>query len=43
MAVHRKILEWQAEHPTLTWIVWGIIWLFVLILLFRPTSTGGAV
>lgn len=42
MDIHRKILEWQAAHATITWIVWGIIWIIVLILLFRPTSTGGA-
>lgn len=43
MDVHKKILEWQATHPTITWIVWGIIWIIVFILLFRPTSTGGTV
>ena len=40
MDLHRKILEWQATHPGITWIVWGIIWIIVFILLFRPTSTG---
>jgi len=40
MKLHQKILQWQADHPTITWIVWGIIWLVVLVLLFRPTPTG---
>jgi hypothetical protein len=40
MDIHRKILEWQAEHPTITWIVWGIIWIIVLYILFKPTRTG---
>ena len=41
MAVHRKILEWQAANPVLTWIFWGIVWAFVFYLLFRPTPAGG--
>jgi hypothetical protein len=40
MEIHRKILEWQAAHPTITWIVWGIIWVIVIILLFSPKKTG---
>jgi hypothetical protein len=43
MDFHRKILEWQAAHPTITWIAWGIVWIFIFILLLKPTSTGGAV
>ena len=41
MTIHKRILEWQAAHPTITWIVWGIIWIIVLVLLFRPSSTSG--
>jgi hypothetical protein len=26
MAIHEKILEWQAAHPNITWIGWGIVW-----------------
>jgi hypothetical protein len=26
MAIHKKILEWQAAHPTITWIGWAIVW-----------------
>lgn len=37
MDIHRKILEWQAAHPDITWILWGIVWLIVFYLLFRPT------
>jgi len=40
MAIHKQILEWQAAHPTITWIVWAIIWLIVLLVMFRPSSTG---
>jgi hypothetical protein len=40
MAIHKRILEWQAAHPTITWIVWAVIWLIVLIVLFKPSSTG---
>jgi hypothetical protein len=42
MAVHRKILEWQAENPTLTWIFWILVWAFVFCLLFRPAPAVGA-
>ncbi len=41
MAIHKRILEWQAANPTITWIFWIIIWIIVFILLFRPTTTGG--
>jgi hypothetical protein len=40
MEIHKKILEWQAAHPTITWIIWGIIWVIVFILLFSPKRTG---
>ena len=40
MEIHKKILEWQAAHPAVTWIVWGIIWIIVFILLFSPKRTG---
>lgn len=40
MAIHKTILEWQAAHPTITWIFWIIIWIIVFILLFRPSTTG---
>jgi hypothetical protein len=41
MAIHKSILEWQAANPTVTWIVWGIVWAIVLYLLFRPSPAGG--
>ncbi|HEX7565300.1 MAG TPA: hypothetical protein VF396_18940 [Bradyrhizobium sp.] len=25
MIIHKKILEWQAAHPNITWIGWGIL------------------
>ena len=40
MAIHRQILEWQAAHPTMTWIFWAIIWLVVFVLLLKPSGTG---
>lgn len=40
MALHKKILEWQAAHPTFTWIAWGIVWIIVLALLFKPAKVS---
>jgi hypothetical protein len=40
MTLHKKFLEWQAAHPTFTWIAWGIVWLVVLVLLLEPTKTS---
>lgn len=37
---HQRILQWQADHPNITWLVWGIVWLIVLLLLFRPVPIG---
>lgn len=41
MQIHQKILQWQADHPTITWIVWGLVWLIVFILLFQPRAASG--
>jgi hypothetical protein len=38
MAIHKQILEWQAAHPNITWIGWGIVWAIVLSLLFWPSK-----
>ena len=38
MKIHQRILQWQADHPTITWIVWGTIWLVVFILLLHPRA-----
>ena len=35
-AIHKQILVWQAEHPTITWLVWAVIWVVVFVLLFWP-------
>ena len=43
MAFHKRILEWQAENPTITWIFWIIVWIIVFLLIFRPTGTAGTV
>ena len=32
----KNILDWQAEHPNITWIGWGVIWAGVLGLFFWP-------
>jgi len=40
MAIHKQLLVWQAAHPTITWIFWVIIWIIVLVLLFKPSTTG---
>lgn len=39
MKFHRRILEWQAAHPSITWIGWCIVWVVVLFLLLRPGAT----
>ena len=36
LALHKKILEWQAEHPITTWVGWGIVWAIVLVALLWP-------
>ena len=38
MNFHKRILEWQAAHPNITWIGWGIIWALVLVVLFWPRT-----
>jgi hypothetical protein len=38
VALHKRILEWQAEHPTITWVGWGIVWAIVLLALFWPRT-----
>lgn len=39
LMLHKRVLEWQAEHPTITWIGWGIVWAIVLTMLFWPTPS----
>ncbi len=33
---HKRVLEWQAEHPNITWVFWLIVWAGVLALLLWP-------
>jgi len=40
MSLHKEILKWQAAHPNITWIGWGIVWGIVLAILFWPRKTG---
>lgn len=35
MNVHKRILEWQAAHPNITWLGWGIVWVIVILLFIR--------
>lgn len=39
MMLHKRILEWQAAHPNITWVFWGVVWAIVLALLFWPRTT----
>jgi hypothetical protein len=41
MMFHKRILQWQADHPTITWVFWIIVWLVVLFILFKPARLGG--
>jgi hypothetical protein len=40
MNIHKKVLEWQAAHPHITWAGWGIVWVIVLTILFWPRKSG---
>ncbi|MDX1483757.1 MAG: hypothetical protein R3229_04670 [Alphaproteobacteria bacterium] len=42
MKWHQQLLQWQADHPNITWLVWGIIWLIVLALLFWPSPAAAS-
>lgn len=37
---HKRILQWQVDHPRLTWIIWGSVWAAVLVLLSWPLPSG---
>jgi hypothetical protein len=39
MTFHKRILEWQAEHPTVTWVFWIAVWAIVFVLIFWPRET----
>jgi hypothetical protein len=38
MTFHRQILQWQADHPVITWIFWIVVWTLVLLMLFKPAG-----
>lgn len=38
MILHRQILQWQADHPVITWIFWILVWALVLLMLFKPAG-----
>ena len=35
MDFHKRILEWQASHPNITWLGWGLVWAVVVLLYLR--------
>jgi hypothetical protein len=37
---HKRILVWQAEHPTITWIFWIAVWAIVLTILVWPRKAS---
>ena len=39
MTFHKRILEWQAEHPTATWVFWIVVWAIVFVLIFWPRES----
>jgi hypothetical protein len=39
MTFHKRILEWQAEHPNITWVFWIVVWTIVGMLIFWPRKT----
>jgi hypothetical protein len=36
LMLHKRILEWQAANPTVTWVFWIIVWAIVLMVIFWP-------
>jgi hypothetical protein len=36
MTFHKRILEWQVEHPNITWAFWIVVWAIVLAVLLWP-------
>jgi hypothetical protein len=42
MAMHKRILQWQADNAAITWIFWILVWAPVFYLLFRPAALGGS-
>ena len=41
--LHKRILQWQADHPAITWIFWIVVWAIVFIILFKPARIAGFV
>lgn len=39
MRFHKQFLEWQAAHPNITWLAWGVVWAIVLVFLFWPSAS----
>lgn len=39
MAFHKRILEWQAEHPTITWVFWIVVWAIAFALILWPRKS----
>lgn len=39
MALHKRILEWQAAHPNRTWVFWIVVWAIAIMLIIWPRSS----
>jgi hypothetical protein len=39
MTFHKRILEWQAEHPATTWVFWIIVWTIAIVLIIWPRAS----
>jgi hypothetical protein len=36
--LHKRILEWQAAHPHITWAFWIVVWAIVLAIIVWPET-----
>ena len=34
--LHKRILEWQAAHPNITWAFWLAVWAVIVGILIWP-------
>ena len=39
--LHKRILEWQARHPIVTWLFWALVWALVSVAFFWPNPAHG--
>ena len=36
--LHKRVLEWQAAHPNITWAIWIIVWAVVVAIVVWPDT-----